>query len=145
MSQMVKNLPAMQETWLWFLGQEDPLEKGMATHSSIFAWRISWTEEPGGLQSMGLQRVGRTERLTQTIFPVPGKFFDGSKPSVCSLFFYPTPSLFLTPKAILALPWFFYQGKLLTTFASLWYPLGLSPCSCSDMFEIWAQSKKGYG
>ena len=47
---MVKNLPAMQETWVQFLGREDPLEKGMAIHSSILAWRISWTEEPGGLQ-----------------------------------------------------------------------------------------------
>ena len=48
---------AMQETWVQFLGQEDPLEKGMATHSSIRAWRIPWTQEPGGLQSMGSQRV----------------------------------------------------------------------------------------
>ena len=54
---MVKNLPAMQETWVRSLGWEDPLEKGMATHSSILAWRILWTEEPGGLQSMGSQRV----------------------------------------------------------------------------------------
>jgi len=54
---MVKNLPAMQETWIWSLGCEDPLEKGMATHASVLAWRIPWTEEPGGLQSMGLQRV----------------------------------------------------------------------------------------
>ena len=53
-AQMVKNLPAMQEN----LGQEDPLEKGMVTHSSILAWRIPWPEETGGLQSMGLQRVG---------------------------------------------------------------------------------------
>ena len=53
--QMVKNLPEMQETWVQSLGQEDPLEKGMATHSSILAWRIPWTEEPGGLQSMGSQ------------------------------------------------------------------------------------------
>ena len=57
MVQMVKNLPAMWETWLPSLGQDDPLEKGMATHSSILAWRIPWTEEPGGLQSMGLQGV----------------------------------------------------------------------------------------
>ena len=57
MAQVVKNLPAMQETWVQSLGQEDPLEKGMATHSSILAWEIPWTEEPGGLQSMGLQRV----------------------------------------------------------------------------------------
>ena len=55
---MVKNLPAMQETWARSLGREDPLEKGMAAHSSILAWRISWTEESGGLQSLGSQRVG---------------------------------------------------------------------------------------
>ena len=54
---MVKNLPAMQETQLQSLGWEDPLEKGMATHSSILAWRTPWTEEPGELQSIGLQRV----------------------------------------------------------------------------------------
>ena len=54
-AQIVKNLPAMWETWVQSLGWEDPLEKGMATHSSILAWRISWTEEPGRLQSMGLQ------------------------------------------------------------------------------------------
>ena len=54
---MVKNLPAMRETWAQSLGWEDPLEKGIATHSSILAWRIPWTEEPGGLQSMGSQRV----------------------------------------------------------------------------------------
>ena len=54
---MVKNLPAMQETWVQSLGGEDPLEKGMATHSGILAWRIAWTEEPGGLQSMGSQRI----------------------------------------------------------------------------------------
>ena len=50
MAQMVKNLPAMQETRVQSLGWEDPLEKGMATHSSILAWRVAWTEEPGGLQ-----------------------------------------------------------------------------------------------
>ena len=55
---MVKNLPAMHETWVQSLAWEDPLEKGMATHSSILPWRIPWTEEPGGLQSMGSQRVG---------------------------------------------------------------------------------------
>ena len=55
---MVKNLPAMQETWVQSLGQEDLLEEGIATHSSILAWRIPWTEEPGGLHSMGSQRVG---------------------------------------------------------------------------------------
>ena len=55
--QMEKNLPAMQKSWIRILGQEDTLEKGLATHSSILAWRIPWTEEPDGLQSMGLQRV----------------------------------------------------------------------------------------
>ena len=64
MAQWVKNALALspmqeaQETWVLSLGQEDPLEKGMSTHSSILAWRIPWTEEPGVLQSMGLQRVG---------------------------------------------------------------------------------------
>ena len=57
-AQMVKRLPAMQETWVRSLGREDPLQEEMATHSSILAWRIPWTEEPGRLQSMGLQRVG---------------------------------------------------------------------------------------
>ena len=56
-AQTVKNLPAIQETWAQSLGWEDPLEKEKATHSSILAWRIPWTEEPGGLQSMGSQRV----------------------------------------------------------------------------------------
>ena len=54
----VKNLPAIQEIQVQSLGQEDPLEKGMATHSSTLSWRIPWTEEPGGLQTMGLHRVG---------------------------------------------------------------------------------------
>ena len=54
---MVKTLPGMQEMWVQSLGQEDPLEKGMATHPRILAWRIPWTEEPGGLQSMGSQSV----------------------------------------------------------------------------------------
>ena len=56
-AQTGKNLPAMQETQIQSLGQKNSLEKGMATHSSILAWRIPWTEEPGGLQPMGLQRV----------------------------------------------------------------------------------------
>ena len=59
-AQIVKNLPAVQETRVWSLGREDPLEEEMATHSSISAWRIPWTEEPGRLQSTGSQRVGRS-------------------------------------------------------------------------------------
>ena len=61
---MVKNLPPMWETQVPLLGWEDPLQKGMATHSSILAWTIPWTEEPGRLQSMGLQESDTTETLT---------------------------------------------------------------------------------
>ena len=56
---VVKNSPAIQETWIQFLGWEDPLEKEIATHSSILAWEIPWIDESGGLQSMGSQRVGQ--------------------------------------------------------------------------------------
>ena len=59
MAQLVKNLPATQETWLRSLGWEDPPEKGVTTSSSILAWKILWTEKPGGLQSMGSQRVAQ--------------------------------------------------------------------------------------
>ena len=64
-AQTVKNLPALQKTWVWFLGWEDPLKEKMTTHSSILAWRISQTEEPGGLQSMGLQRVRHNWAITE--------------------------------------------------------------------------------
>ena len=67
MAQMVKNLPAVQETRVQSMGGEDPLEKGMVTHSSILSWRIPRTEEPGGLQSIGLQRVRRTKNLAGSI------------------------------------------------------------------------------
>ena len=65
MAQTVKNLLAM---WVRSLDQEDPLEKGMATHSNILAWRIPWTEEPGRQQSMGSQSMGKTEELTLSLF-----------------------------------------------------------------------------
>ena len=75
MAQMIKTPPAMWETWAWSLGWEDPLQKGMATHSSILALRSQWTEEPGSLQFMGLKRVGHnwaiftcTCHLIQTVF-----------------------------------------------------------------------------
>ena len=61
---MVKNLPVMQETWVGSLGWEDPLEKGVAIHASILAWRISWTEEPGWLQFMGHKELDTTEQLS---------------------------------------------------------------------------------
>ena len=67
-AQTVKNLPAMQETWVQVLGREDPLEEEMATHSSILAWRIPWTEEPGGLQSMGSPRVGHNSETNTFTF-----------------------------------------------------------------------------
>ena len=84
-SHLVKNLPAMQETQVWFLGQEDPLEKEMAIHSSILAWKIPWTEESGGLQFLGLQRVrhnwatelnrkGKTRDLFKKIRDTKGTF-----------------------------------------------------------------------
>ena len=66
-AQMVKNLPAMQETQVQSLGQEDPLEKRMATHSSLPAWGVPWTEEPGKLQSVGLSELDRTDRLTLSL------------------------------------------------------------------------------
>ena len=72
-AQTVKNLPSVQKTWLWSLGWEDLLENGMATHSSILAWRIIWTEEPGLLQSVGSQRVRHHwGNLTRTQFTQTG-------------------------------------------------------------------------
>ena len=67
MAQLIKNLPAMQQTWVQFLGGKDPLEKKMATHSNILGWRIPWTEEPGRLQFMGSKELDTTERQTLAI------------------------------------------------------------------------------
>ena len=69
-AQRLKHLPAMRENWVQSLGWEDPLEKEMATHSSILAWRIPWTEEPGGLQSTGLQRVGHVWVTSLSMYTV---------------------------------------------------------------------------
>ena len=87
-AQTVKNLPAMWETQVWALGQEDPLEKGMATHSSALAWTIPRTEEPGGLQSIGSQRAGhdwatnthtdtvsKVQQVLKSSLPVPIPFY----------------------------------------------------------------------
>ena len=68
MAQLVKKLPAMQETQVWSLGGEDPLEEEMVTLSIILAWKITWTEESGGLQAVGLRRVGH-DWVTNTFFP----------------------------------------------------------------------------
>ena len=67
-AQLVKHLPAMQETWVGFLSWEDLLEQEMATHSSILAWKIPWTQEPGRLQAMGSQESDMTERLSTHIY-----------------------------------------------------------------------------
>ena len=78
MAQTLKSLPVVLETWVQSLGWEDPLEKEMATHSSILAWRIPWTEEPGGLQSTGLQRVGCD--FTFTFQKIATVKIEGSQP-----------------------------------------------------------------
>ena len=96
---MVKNLPAMQDTWVQFLGWEDHLEKGLAAHSSILAWKIPWIEEPGGLQSIGSQRVRQTERLTLSLSR--NKHQAPEKPDVFSVY---TRHMFLSvSKSILSL------------------------------------------
>ena len=79
-AQMVKNLPVMQETWVQSLSQEDPLEKGMATYPSILVWKIPWTEEPGGPQSMGRRRVRHDWAInTQSPTSFLGLFWNPSK------------------------------------------------------------------
>ena len=83
-AQRLKCLPAMRETWVQSLGQENPLEKEMATHSSILAWRIPQTEEPGGLQSMGSQRIGHDWATTTFTFTCPN-IQDGLKRVDCFL------------------------------------------------------------
>ena len=72
MAQRVKCLPTVQETQVRSLGQEDPLEKEMATHPSILAWKIPWMEEPGGLQSMGTQTVGHNQAISLSLSSLPG-------------------------------------------------------------------------
>ena len=84
-AQRVKRLPAMQETWVRSLGQEDPLEKEMATHSSTLAWKIPWTEKPGRLQSMGLQRVGHdwATSLSLSLHKIISLTVSILSPSIC--------------------------------------------------------------
>ena len=74
-TQAVKNLPAMQETWVRSLVRDDPLEEGMETHSSVLAWRIPWTEEPGRLQSMGNKKSDTDEQLTLSLTHFHGFFY----------------------------------------------------------------------
>ena len=92
--QIVENLPAMQETQVQCLGQEDPLEKEVATHSSILAWEIPWTKEPGGLQSMRLQKVQVTEQLNDDdpIMCVGLKIYSYSRDQISSSLQRKSPS-----------------------------------------------------
>ena len=101
------NLPAMQETRFWSLVQEDPLEKGMPTHPSILAWRMPWTEEPGGLQSMGLQRVGHDWVISMFITPLLHSPFVSITSSRLIYFIYgslylliPSPQFWLSPQSL---------------------------------------------
>ena len=73
---IIKNLSAVEETWVWFLGWENPMEERMFTHSSVLAWRIPWTEEPGSLQSMVSQRVGQTKVTEHTCMCAGNKNLD---------------------------------------------------------------------
>ena len=93
---MVKNLPAVQETWVRSLGQQDPLQKGVATHSSVLAWRSPWTEKPDGLQSMGSKELDTTGRLTVTDYTDFRTALVGPSPFRESLF-YPRLCWFLEP------------------------------------------------
>ena len=117
MAQRLKRLPAMRETWVRPLGWEDPLEKEMATHSSILAWRIPWTEEPGRLQSMGSQRVGYDFTFT---FP------SLSVSCLCENL----PSCFIG--YLLGVPSFLesgYQEPVFPWCPKLWGPLAQSMCT----------------
>ena len=84
-AQSVKNLPAMRETQVRSLGREEPLEKGMATHSSILAWSIPWTEEPGGLQSTAMQSQTRLSNLARATWGSPWRFLGQAQPSLTCL------------------------------------------------------------
>ena len=101
MAQTVKCLPTMRETWIQSLSQEDLLEKEMVTHSSILAWKIPWTEEPGGLQSKGLQRVGHDRVTSLSLFHFQDchSFFPRSKHLLISWLQSPS-AVILEPKKI---------------------------------------------
>ena len=158
---MDKNLPAMQElqeTQVQSLGQQDPLEKGMATHSSVLAWRISWTGEPGGLQSMGTEAtlhthtrkaIGhskeviilsvKTRRLLRVTCPAQSPLWPPSVMSLPRAGYIPTPRI---PRSLIPLEHLFRVHNLIfwVRFRCGWGFLGLFPLSLS---KIW-QTKKNY-
>ena len=103
-SQMVKHLPTVWETWIWSPGQEDPLEKAMATHSSTLAWKVPWMEEQGRLQSMGSQRVGH-DWVTSLSFSYGSYMFS----------FWEASILFSTVVAPIYIPINNIQGFLFST------------------------------
>ena len=120
---MVKNLPTMQETWVWSLGQEDLLEKQMATFPSVVAWKTPWTEEPGGLQSMGLQTF-RNDWATEHI-----RYHNniivcalGRLPSFNGLTSWPHFQLFNIELFPLMIVGEHYQGEVLPNMFELCYP-----------------------
>ena len=131
-AQTITNLPAMQGTWAWSLGQGDLLEKGMATHSSILAWRIPWTEKPCGLQSMGLQRVIHDWMTNTSTFHFFMFFFlfPGSFPATYKLtkisFILKTKSLeFML--LFQAIAWFLFSFSTQHLETGLLYLLSLTP------------------
>ena len=138
--QNVKNLPAMRKTWVLSLGQEDPLEKGMATHSSILAWGTPWTEEPGGLQSMGLQVVGH-DWVTNTTFCQ-------EKPRQSMPSYLPTPcvelSLFYStvdgPTEVERLGIIFYRRNWSGFLKALWTIRGMAT---QGPFHVCSQHRPG--
>ena len=131
-AQMVKSRPIKRETWVLSLGQEAPLEKEMATHSSILAWRIPWTEEPGRLQSMGLQRVGHNW-VTSLTCPLSPWCLSTISSSIAP--FSSCPQSFPEPESFPMSPLFASGGQRTgaSTSASVllmniqsWFPLGLT-------------------
>ena len=134
-AQRVKHLPAMWEAWVRSLGQEDPLEKEMATHSSILAWRMPWTEEPGGLQSTGLQRVRHDWATSLSFFSSRGRCWSATNVMVaqngwswleelgCSFFW-------CWPSFLICLGFWFFSTGSHSPFDFLSPIISLSPWLC---------------
>ena len=129
-AQMVKNLPAVLETWVWSMGQEDPLEKGMANHSGILAWKIPWREDPGGLQCMGSERV-RHDWATNT-FTFTFVFYKDNSLFKCffvilsnRFYLYNTPSGYLILNKCQCSFYFYGTNKHIKQFLRAFYVLSL--------------------
>ena len=147
-AQMVKNLPAMQETHVWSLGWEDPLEEGMATHSSILAWRIPWTEEAGWLQSMKSRRVG-CNWATDTFLYLDPIFLQWPHLSSFSLvpyaWLYLSPSLFFLShflQQILIFEWIFFVRDLLNDYILGFYEMLIKSIDFCEILIFMCHAKK---